>query len=232
MGFISRTGISGMFIALAALAGGCCDKENKQIETLTQQNVELSNQKKDLSGQLASARTRESQLMAQIDSKDLALTALQTENQDLKGKAAVGGAVAGKHTAKASEPGGGETTVYTESVGSDVLFEPGKATLTAGGVTRLDHIVATLKSRFPGHTVRVYGYTDSDPIRKTRNLWTDNLDLSANRAMAVTRHLREKGINAEHIETVAMGETHPVVPNSSSVNKAKNRRVDIVVVKK
>jgi flagellar motor protein MotB len=232
MGFISRTGISGMLLALAALAVGCCDKENKQIEELTKQNLELSNKSKDLSGQLATARTRESQLMAQMDSKDLAMTALQTENQELaKGKAAATGAAAGKHTAKTSEAGG-ETTVYTESVGSDVLFEPGKATLTAGGVTKLDHIIATLKSRYAGMTVRVYGYTDADPIRKTRNLWTDNLDLSANRAMAVTRHLREKGINAEHIETVAMGETHPVAPNSSSANKARNRRVDIVVVKK
>jgi flagellar motor protein MotB len=231
MGFISRAGISGMFIALAVMAVGCCDKENNRITELSQQNLELSNKNKDMSGQLATARTRESQLMAQMDSKDLAMTALQTENQELaKGKAATG-AAAGKHTAKSSEAGG-ETTVYTESVGSDVLFEPGKATLTAGGVTRLDHIIATLKSRFPGHTVRVYGYTDADPIRKTKNLWTDNLDLSANRAMAVTRHLREKGINAEHIETVAMGETHPVAPNSSAANKAKNRRVDIVVVRK
>ena len=80
-------------LKLAALAVGCCDKENKQIETLTQQNLELSNKSKDLSGQLATARTRESQLMAQMDSKDLAMTALQTENQELKGKAAVGGAV-------------------------------------------------------------------------------------------------------------------------------------------
>jgi flagellar motor protein MotB len=229
MGFISRTGISGMFIALAVMAVGCCDKENKDIAILTQQNLELSNKAKDLSGQLATARTRESQLMSQMDSKDLAMTALQTENQELKQKSTTGPVPKGP---KAPAEAGGETTVYTESVGSDVLFEPGKATLTAAGVTKLDHIIATLKSRFAGMTVRVYGYTDGDPIRKTRNLWTDNLDLSANRAMAVTRHLREKGINAEHIETVAMGETHPVAPNSSAANKARNRRVDIMVVKK
>jgi flagellar motor protein MotB len=229
MGFVSRTGISMMLIAVAAMSVGCCDKENKHIEALSQQNLELSNKNKDLSGQLATARTRESQLMSQMDSKDLAMTALQTENQELKQKGTTGPVPRGPKTPVGP---GGESTVYTESVGSDVLFEPGKATLTAGGVTKLDHIVGTLRSRFPGMTVRVYGYTDSDPIRKTKNLWTDNLDLSANRAMAVTRHLREKGINAEHIETVAMGETHPIAPNSSAASKAKNRRVDIVVVKK
>jgi flagellar motor protein MotB len=229
MGFISRTGISGMLVALAALTVGCCDKENKEITVLSQQNLELSNKNKDLSGQLATARTRESQLMSQMDSKDLAMTALQTETQELKQKGAV---APGPRSPRTPAGPGGETTVYTESVGSDVLFEPGKATLTAGGVTKLDHIVATLKSRFAGMTVRVYGYTDGDPIRKTKNLWADNLDLSANRAMAVTRHLREKGINAEHIETIAMGETHPLAPNSSAANKAKNRRVDILVVKK
>jgi chemotaxis protein MotB len=81
-------------------------------------------------------------------------------------------------------------------------------------------------------TVRVMGYTDSDPIVKTKNLWKDNLDLSANRAMEVTRHLWSKGISAEHIETVAMGATHFMGPNTTKAGKAGNRRVEISVVKR
>ena len=80
--------------------------------------------------------------------------------------------------------------------------------------------------------MRVYGYTDSDPIKRSARLWKDNLDLSANRAMAVTRELRKLGIPAESIETVAMGATRSVAPNRTKADKAKNRRVEIVVVGK
>jgi len=222
--WITRSKIAVALMALSMLAVGCCDKEKKQIAYLTQQNLDLSNKSKDLQSQIASARTRESQLMSQMDSKDLQVTALQTENRDLKQKLTA--------TAPAGKPGpGAEITVYKETVATDVLFGAGRATLSTAGKSRLSRTVSLLRSRYPGMVVRVYGYTDSDPIKRTRKLWTDNLDLSANRAMAVTRYLISKGINAEHIETVAMGATHFVASNSTKTGKSKNRRVEIAVVK-
>ena len=170
--------------------------------------------------------------MSQLDSKDLTITAIQTENAELKrsGKPAATGTGIGPDTG--ADVAGGERVLHTETVGSDLLFEPGKATLTTGGTGRLTRIASMLKSRYPGATVRVYGYTDSDPIKKTRSLWSDNLDLSANRAMAVTRLLWSKGIAAASVETVAMGATHFVAPNAAKTDKAKNRRVVIKVVKR
>jgi len=223
--WINRSGITVVLVAVSALSVGCCDKEKKQISYLSQQNLDLSTKNKDLHGQIAAARTRESQLMSQMTSEDLKVTALQTENQDLKQKLAAGAA-----KTSAGAPGG-ETAVYRETVGSDVLFSPGKATLSAAGKRRLGSTVSVLKSRYAGMVVRVYGFTDSDPIKRTKNLWTDNLDLSANRAMAVTRYLISRGINAENVETVAMGATHFVSANKTKAGKAKNRRVEIVVVK-
>jgi len=223
--WINRSGITVVLVAVSALSVGCCDKEKKQISYLSQQNLDLSTKNKDLHGQIAAARTRESQLMSQMTSEDLKVTALQTENQDLKQKLAAGAA-----KTSAGAPGG-ETAVYRETVGSDVLFSPGKATLSAAGKRRLGSTVSVLKSRYAGMVVRVYGFTDSDPIKRTKKLWTDNLDLSANRAMAVTRYLISRGINAENVETVAMGATHFVSANKTKAGKAKNRRVEIVVVK-
>ena len=223
--WINRSGITVVLVAVSALSVGCCDKEKKQISYLSQQNLDLSTKNKDLHGQIAAARGRESQLMSQMTSEDLKVTALQTENQDLKQKLAAGAA-----KTSAGAPGG-ETAVYRETVGSDVLFSPGKATLSAAGKRRLGSTVSVLKSRYAGMVVRVYGFTDSDPIKRTKNLWTDNLDLSANRAMAVTRYLISRGINAENVETVAMGATHFVSANKTKAGKAKNRRVEIVVVK-
>lgn len=125
--------------------------------------------------------------------------------------------------------GNGPKPVYKTTVGSDILFSSGQVTLTSAGQRALDTVAAKLKSSFPGMMVRVYGYTDSDPIKKSK--WRDNLDLSANRAMAVTRYLWSKGIGRDRVETIAMGEANPVASNSNSAGKAKNRRVEIVVVK-
>jgi chemotaxis protein MotB len=116
-------------------------------------------------------------------------------------------------------------------ISSDVLFSAGSATLSAKGKSALDSAARDLKGTYSGLPVRVYGYTDSDPIKRTADKWTDNLDLSANRAMAVTRYLISKGISAEDIETVGMGDTHPVASNASKDGKAQNRRVEIVVVR-
>ncbi len=228
MTWTRRGGIISVLLALSALGCGCCENEKQQIEYLTQQNQELTGKNGDLRSQLAECRTRESQLMAQMESKDLAMTALRTENEELKQR------LSGGATAPVPTPGGGtaETTVYTETVGSDILFASGKASLSAKGKARLDRTISTLRSQYPGLGVRVYGYTDSDPIKHSRKLWQDNLDLSANRAMAVTRYLRSKGIDAERIETVAMGATNFVATNASKTGKAKNRRVVIKVVRK
>ena len=65
---------------------------------------------------------------------------------------------------------------------------------------------------------------------KTKAKWDDNLDLSANRAMAVTRYLTGKGLDSAMIETVGMGAAQPVASNSSKDGKARNRRVEIYAV--
>jgi len=211
-------------VALAVTAVGCCGPEKQQINDLTAANQQLEARNKQCQADLATVRARESQLMGQLESKDTMIMVLQTENQDLKSRV-------GK-TPPAPPGPGAETTVYTESVGADVLFSAGKASLTAAGKSKLNSIVSTLKSNYAGMAVRVMGYTDNDPIVKTKNLWKDNLDLSANRAMEVTRYLWSRGIPAERIETVGMGATNFVQPNSSKSGKAANRRVEILVVKK
>ena len=227
---IYRSSLGVVLTALSALAVGCCDNEKKQITYLSGENLKLSDQIKDLQDQLTAARTRESQLISQVDAKQTEVDGLRTEVAMAKQRA----------TAPTPAPGGGRTplppgaevAVYKVTVGSDILFAAGKASLTAAGKARLGQIVSLLKSQYAGMGVRVYGYTDSDPIRKTKGMWADNLDLSANRAMAVTRYLISKGIRAADIETVGMGATHFVAGNSTKAGKAKNRRVLIMVVKR
>jgi flagellar motor protein MotB len=211
-------------VLLSLSAVGCCTKEKQQIETLKAQYNDLSVQNQDLRSELAQCQSREAELQEQLRMKNADLSAAQAQMSSLR-----------QQVSQRPAPTQREWEIGLKAdrvtVGSDILFPSGKAELTRQGKARLDQIAADLKSQYSGMPVRVYGYTDNDPIRKSKNLWQDNLDLSANRAMAVTRYLRDRGIDAEEIETVAMGATHFVAPNNTKATKARNRRVEIIVIK-
>lgn len=124
------------------------------------------------------------------------------------------------------DPDAGTITV---TLPNSILFSSGKATLKNATNADLDHIYSVLKQRYNGKKVDVVGHTDTDPIRKTKNLWKDNWALSSGRALTVLRYLVDRGVSPKNIRGVACGESLPVASNSSSSGKAKNRRVEIVV---
>jgi len=231
---MKRAGLTALvaILAISVLgAGGCCKKEKQEIAALQSQYNDLSATNQDLRSKLAQAKAHQMDLESQV-------AAAATKDAELQRKAQEIAALQAKVKAQAALPApaqGGQWDVGKHadriSVGSDLLFASGRATLTAAGKAALSRIVADLKGAYAGLPVRVYGYTDSDPIKRTKKLWRDNLDLSANRAMAVTRYLIAKGISPEKVETVAMGSTHFVAKNAARAGKAKNRRVEIVVIK-
>lgn len=217
-----------MLIAVSILTAmasfGCNQKDQKLIQELQTRNQELQNEKQDLQERLAQSKAREDSLSAELAARQSELDAMAARWREQEGKkAATPAPAAGWERG----PLGDMVTV-----GTDILFSSGKAELTSGGRSALDKIAADLRGPYAGMAVRVYGHTDAEPIRKSKKLWQDNLDLSANRAMAVTRYLVSKGINAKSVEVVAMGENHPVADNATVAGKAKNRRVEIVVLKK
>ena len=120
----------------------------------------------------------------------------------------------------------GTITVTLENT---VLFNSGKASLKKATSAELDHIYSVLRQRYAGKMVDIVGHTDTDPIRKTKKLYKDNWDLSAERALTVLRYLIDRGVAKEQICAVACGEARPVASNASAAGKAKNRRVEIVV---
>jgi chemotaxis protein MotB len=108
-----------------------------------------------------------------------------------------------------------------------ILFDPGKATLKNATSKELDHIYSVLKAKYPGRHIEVAGHTDSDPIKKSK--WTDNLELSSQRAMSVARYLINKGVAENRIGATGYGSARPLATNSTASGKQKNRRVEIVV---
>ncbi|MCD4825145.1 MAG: OmpA family protein [Phycisphaerae bacterium] len=214
-------------VILAAVSvTGCCESELQLLKAANRQNDELMSQNKGYRDQIADLDKYNAKLGEDIAEKDKTIAAKNEEIATLKVKKPA-------PTPTDTEKDWTRTTVGDKiSVGSDVLFSSGRATLTRAGKARLNKIVKALKGTYSGLPIRVYGFTDSDPIRKSKRLWKDNLDLSANRAMAVTRYLISRGISKEDVETVAMGATHYVDSNKTRAGKKQNRRVEILVVKK
>ncbi len=83
--------------------------------------------------------------------------------------------------------------------------------------------IATILNEVPDVKVKITGHTDADGQDAA------NLDLSKRRAASVKAELAKNfGVNADRLETDGMGESQPVAPNDTPVNKALNRRVEFV----
>ena len=118
----------------------------------------------------------------------------------------------------------------TVTLPNSILFDSGKADLKQSKNVELDHIYSVLKQKYSGRQIDVIGHTDTDPIKKTK--WKDNWELSAQRALSVTRYLMKRGIAEGNVRAVGRGASDPIASNSIASGKAKNRRVEIVVYMK
>jgi len=224
-------------MVVLAVAAGCANQDEKnQIDALTRQSNELAAQNGELRRQLDQSmranndlNNQNNDLRDQVSSRDREIGSLQQRQAIAPPPGPVPKPAPGPDkTASGWEAGASGDRV---TLSSDILFTPGSATLSPAGEKALAKIATDLKNEYAGMRVRVYGFTDSDPIVKTKNQWKDNLDLSLNRSAAVSRFLWSKGVAKDRIETVGMGDTHFVASNANAANKAKNRRVEIVVVK-
>ncbi len=113
----------------------------------------------------------------------------------------------------------------------DLLFPPGGYELSAAGKAELANDIAPRLRGLPYAKVVVYGYTDNAPVgpELQRAGIHDNLTLSTRRAGAVVTFLISQGVAPKIISAKGFGDTHPVVPNDTPSNRAKNRRIVITV---
>jgi chemotaxis protein MotB len=110
----------------------------------------------------------------------------------------------------------------------NVLFDLGRADLRPDALTMLDAVGTALKNT--NRYIRVEGHADNLPINTIE--FPSNWELSAARSIAVTRYLIAKhGADPRHLASLGYGEFRPLFPNTSDENRAKNRRVDVVILR-
>jgi flagellar motor protein MotB len=117
-------------------------------------------------------------------------------------------------------------------ISGQVLFALNSDTLQPEGRQLLKSLVMPLRAYLSARNemLMVSGFTDDKPVRG--GPFTDNWELSAQRALTVTRALIEEGMPSSMVFAAAFGAEQPVKPNTDDDARAQNRRVEMAPVPK
>lgn len=105
-----------------------------------------------------------------------------------------------------------------------INFEPESFELTQESKVILDEAAATISKR-PELQIEVQAHTDYKGSGKT------NQQLSEQRALSVKAYLISKGVNENQLTAKGYGESRPIADNKTEEGRAKNRRVELKVIK-
>ncbi len=117
-------------------------------------------------------------------------------------------------------------------ISGSVLFALNSAQLQPEGQQLLAALVEPLRVYLGEHDelLMVSGFTDNLPIQQGNRYFDDNWELSAQRALTVTRALINHGMPAELVFAAAFGAQHPVASNADEAGRRQNRRVEMAPV--
>jgi chemotaxis protein MotB len=223
------------FIAIFLVApAGCAELKQLRIETadqkatiaqLTQENQTcqadlkktndmLVQKVKDLENRMNELKTKEEKVKEQSDAYAKMQEAMKSE-------------LASKQVA-IKELEGKLTLTLVESI----LFDSGKAVVKQEGVDALQKVADVLKNTKDQEIV-VAGYTDNVPIKGTLvKVYPTNWELSAARAISVVKILTTDGVDPKLMSAAGYGEYRPIAENDTPEGRAKNRRMEIVLMPK
>jgi OmpA-OmpF porin, OOP family len=105
-----------------------------------------------------------------------------------------------------------------------LIFEQGKAVINPKSFTELDEVAAMLKEN-PKMEIQLEGHTDNKGNPEA------NMKLSQSRVDAVKKYLVGKGVKKDRVKTKAFGGSKPIATENTEEARAKNRRVEMRVLK-
>ena len=119
-------------------------------------------------------------------------------------------------------------------ISGKLLFELNSDRLEPEGRKLLKSLVLPLRSYLQSREeiLMVSGFTDDQTIKSRNRQFADNWELSAQRALTVTRTLIEEGMPSSMLFAAAFGQEQPLVANTSEKARAQNRRVEMAPVPK
>lgn len=116
-----------------------------------------------------------------------------------------------------------EQELATTAAEGIILFDVARASLKAESRPTLNRLAELVRNCKTG-IVEIAGHTDSDGADDF------NRELSRKRAETVLRYMAGLGVRTDRMRAIGYGETQPVAPNTTAINKAKNRRIEFKVL--
>jgi chemotaxis protein MotB len=198
--------------------GAAADREKKLSKDLADARAhaaELEARQEQLSGKLAESQAEREQVEAELKRVQGELSAI-LEPQISAGNVRI-------------KRRGKELVV---DVADQILFDSGQAEVSEGGQKVLAQVAPSL-FRLKDYTIQVAGHTDRTRVvnPETRERFPTNWELSTARATNVVRFLEERGkIPGSRLEAAGFAEFRPVAGNATAEDRAKNRRIELVLI--
>jgi chemotaxis protein MotB len=203
-------------LSVGAFLGGCNSAQKDELAMLKEANAQLTMERDDARNALEQSEQERRRL-------DQEVATLQSKANEVPPAA---NAQAAPTTPNLDLPEGVtanvQNGVLTLTIEGDVLFDSGKASLKPDAKKTLDKVTSEIKKKYPEKRLRLAGFTDTDPIKKSG--FKTNYHLGFERAFSVGEYMSGKGIANSKIEYSSFG---PDMPKSS---KKESRRVEIAIV--
>ena len=204
-----------LFLSLMVLFVGCAELKSLREErvVMNQRIEELQSERDDLDSRYNLSEQEKAEL---IEERDRLENARRSMEERLQGSGA---------SVRIKE---GKISVMLPS---SILFNSGQTKLKKAAKNSLTKVCNVLKKDFPNATIRIEGHTDSDPLKRTKNVYKSNWELSALRASNVLHYLVDScRLDPKKLYIAGFGKHQPVASNKSKGGKKKNRRVEIVIL--
>jgi chemotaxis protein MotB len=178
----------------------------------------------ELEGERTRLSTERDQLQQTVQEKEAELARLKATYEDIEQKLK---AEISEGEIRLSQAAG---RIQVDLV-DKILFDSGEASLSARGSEVLARLGAVL-SKVEGRSILVSGHTDdAPPSPRLAATFPTNWELSVARAVNVVRFLSEKaGVPPDRLVAAGHGETKPIASNSTPKARARNRRIEILLI--
>ncbi len=227
---VGRAAVLGLALASSGLVG-CTAKYEQFLDERDREIAALKEEKAALQVQARAARDSFGANVSRVRELERENAKLRTALDDVRSRPAPT-TQASAELRDVAKRNGLELRERAEGVAlvlpNSVTFRSGSAALSKRGKSVLASVATTLKRQYGGRTISIEGHTDSTPIRKSK--FGTNFRLSAERAESVRSHLAGLGVGGSKVRVVGYGPTQPVASNGNDGGRAKNRRVELVIL--
>jgi chemotaxis protein MotB len=226
---MKRTLMTVLSVSLVLAVTGCSGAKKEkaalrvQIDELTAANQKLTQESQSYQDSLRASEAELQKQMAELQAKEMQVQEQSTAFQQMQ--EAMKAEVDAK-TVTIQELEGKLTVSLVEAI----LFDSGKAVVKKDGQAALKKVAEVLRNSKDQEIV-VAGHTDNVPITsKLAEKYPTNWELSAARAIAVVKLLEADGVDPKMLVAAGLGEFRPVADNATPDGRAKNRRMEIILM--